>query len=969
MLINSDLGLTRSPPGSGDSGSSLEVTRNSSRRSSRALIDDFTYYPAILSQVAYVFRKLVPTASRYKDSLEYTDCFIGRDAVDILSTIIKSSDRNLCLLLGRALDAQGFFHDVTYNHRLRDSPNELYKFQTEQLLIADSTDEKDAGSPAKGVKDETLPNGVFTLLTHCYSPTCSADKLCYSIACPGRLEQQSRLLKQATSRSNLERSPSRTSFGDQEKQAELLWSTTVPQDIVDAVSSAERKRQEIIYEAIQTEKEFVGDLELIENVFIQPLRKKLIIPAERLESFISSVFLNISELHEINSQLLQKLLERQKANHIVDKIGDIFLATVPSFQAYVRYGAQQVFAKHILDQERATNPEFAKFLQECERDPQCRKLPIHSFLARPTTRIGRYPLFLQSAIKAAAEHHPDRTLIPQAIRVIKAVLMDINQEAGRSEDMLKLQRLQDSLIFPGEPYDLGLAKPGRAIIREGTLMLRRNGHDQEIHLYLFDHVLLMTKTKKGGSRKLYKRPIPLELIVVADTQSSVGRRGSIRSLPNSVHNSVHSSISSKSSHHTTITPLSDASKGFPLTITHLGRDGGTVTFHASNQAERRLWREAIESQKSLLMESKQKFEIVTLLDTLFPYHNRVNASTVLGDRLILGTDAGLYVGPLHCEDGAGEQSFKKVLDMEKISQVDVLPDHDLLTLLAEKCLWSFPLSILDSPESESGKYFHKGERVSSSTNFFKSGVCSDRTLISGVRVTALSSIVKIYEPISGESKKRGKLGKLFSSAEQTVKTFKEFYIPAEANSIHYLRTKLCVGCSKGFEIVDLDTLMPQGLIDPDDDKLDFVSKREGLKPISIFRLDGGDFLLCYDEFGFYINRFGARIKEDSLIYWLGNPTSFAFHAPYIIAFEPSFIEVRHVGTGELQQIIPTHNMRTLNTNPEILHCVMDSPLEYQCVFRLREVVSTTAAVMDELFDDEEVGDGEGEGVDDGGSVA
>ncbi|KAI5303650.1 RHO1 GDP-GTP exchange protein 2, partial [Ascosphaera atra] len=72
-----------------------------------------------------------------------------------------TSDRNLALLLGRALDAQKFFHDVTYDHRLRDTPAELYQFR--EIL----NDE-----PASaGV------NGVFTLLTECYSPTCTRDKL------------------------------------------------------------------------------------------------------------------------------------------------------------------------------------------------------------------------------------------------------------------------------------------------------------------------------------------------------------------------------------------------------------------------------------------------------------------------------------------------------------------------------------------------------------------------------------------------------------------------------------------------------------------------------------------------------------------------------------------------------------------------------------------------------------------------
>lgn len=62
--------------------------------------------------------------------MTYKEAFDGREAVDKIAYIIKTTDRNLALLLGRALDAQKFFHDVTYDHRLRDSPNELYQFRT-----------------------------------------------------------------------------------------------------------------------------------------------------------------------------------------------------------------------------------------------------------------------------------------------------------------------------------------------------------------------------------------------------------------------------------------------------------------------------------------------------------------------------------------------------------------------------------------------------------------------------------------------------------------------------------------------------------------------------------------------------------------------------------------------------------------------------------------------------------------------
>jgi hypothetical protein len=132
-------------------------------------------YPALLSKVAECFRIRIQTADETKDGLDYKNTFTGEDAVTLIAYIIKTTDRNLALLLGRSLDAQKFFHDVTYQHRLRDMNHEIYQFR-ETLM-----------------EDKTEVNGVFTLLTECYSPTCTRDKLCYSIACPRRLEQQARL--------------------------------------------------------------------------------------------------------------------------------------------------------------------------------------------------------------------------------------------------------------------------------------------------------------------------------------------------------------------------------------------------------------------------------------------------------------------------------------------------------------------------------------------------------------------------------------------------------------------------------------------------------------------------------------------------------------------------------------------------------------------------------------------------------
>jgi len=150
--------------------------------------------------------------------------------------------------------------------------------------------------------------------------------------------------------------------------------------------------------------------------------------------------------------------------------------------------------------------------------------------------------------------------------------------------------------------------------------------------------------------------------------------------------------------------------------------------------------------------------------------------------------------------------------------------------------------------------------------------------------------------------------------------FKEFYIPTESSSIHFLKTKLCVGCTKGFEIVDLETLDTQGLLDPADATLDFVQKRENTRPIAIYRIEN-EFLLCYDEFAFYVNKSGWRARPNWIVHWEGSPTAFDLYYPFVLAVEPTFIEVRHVDTGQLVQVIPGNNLRCLfaDTPPSTTH--------------------------------------------------
>jgi RHO1 GDP-GTP exchange protein 1/2 len=410
------------PQGNGQGSSSASYPRRSP-----------IVYPALLSRVAEALRARIVLADIVKDGLTYKNAFDGRQAVDKIAYIIKTTDRSLALLLGRALDAQKYFHAVTYDHRLRDSASDVYQFRTRvgspfhsgelspppvtspssQGTITPLPDARpelgvtrDTGSPSNeastesdqgkqtdrtdiptgastdAVEDVQLPTGVFTLLSDCYSPTCSRDRLCYSITCPRRLEQQSRLNMKPLPGLGIKRQLSRESLGDLDHvEPGLLWIHTVSKEIVDSVSDQEKRRQEAINEVIYTERDFVRDMEYLRDVrssfrsivivnadvttqvWKAPLSSQDIISEPRRADFIEQVFWNIHEVIAVNTRLRDALSKRQKSYAVIEGVADIFLDIVPHFAPFVSYGAHQLYGKYEFEKEKSSNPAFAQFVE------------------------------------------------------------------------------------------------------------------------------------------------------------------------------------------------------------------------------------------------------------------------------------------------------------------------------------------------------------------------------------------------------------------------------------------------------------------------------------------------------------------------------------------------------------------------------------------------------------------------------
>ena len=159
----------------------------------------------------------------------------------------------------------------------------------------------------------------------------------------------------------------------------------------------ESKRREVLQELIQTEVQYIENLDVILNVFLEPLRQGNILDKVQL----SSVFSNVEAIYPVNVDLLNDLRTLQSKLESSDEtpptlnIGKIFSDKADLFKLYAVYCSNQPNIHDRLEDLQDDSEELCTFMKKCFRRPECRKLDIESFLISPLQRLCKYPLLLK----------------------------------------------------------------------------------------------------------------------------------------------------------------------------------------------------------------------------------------------------------------------------------------------------------------------------------------------------------------------------------------------------------------------------------------------------------------------------------------------------------------------------------------------------------------------------------------------
>ncbi|XP_029798318.1 rho guanine nucleotide exchange factor 38 [Suricata suricatta] len=204
------------------------------------------------------------------------------------------------------------------------------------------------------------------------------------------------------------------------------------------------RRSKIIKELIQTEKDYLNDLELCIREVVQPLRSKQI---DRLD--VDSLFSNIESVQQISAELLSLLEEATTdVEPAMQVIGEVFLQIKGPLEDIYKIYCYHHDEAHSVLESYEKEEELKQHLSHCiqslkkiyMQEGKPNLLDMGSLMIKPIQRVMKYPLLLCELQGSTPPSHPDFRALGDAFTAVKDINVNINEFKRRKDLVLKYKK-------------------------------------------------------------------------------------------------------------------------------------------------------------------------------------------------------------------------------------------------------------------------------------------------------------------------------------------------------------------------------------------------------------------------------------------------------------------------------------------------------------------------------------------------
>ncbi|XP_074151190.1 A-kinase anchor protein 13 isoform X2 [Sminthopsis crassicaudata] len=305
-------------------------------------------------------------------------------------------------------------------------------------------------------------------------------------------------------------------MGDFEMDSKQLeaesWSRIVDSKFLKQQKKDIVKRQEVIYELMQTELHHIRTLKIMSDVYSRGMMTDLLFEQQMVEK----LFPCLDELLSIHSQFFQRILERKKEslveksekNFLIKRIGDVLVNQFSGENAerlkktYGKFCGQHNQSVNYFKDLHTKDKRFQAFVKKKMSSAVVRRLGIPECILLVTQRITKYPVLLQRILQCTKENDLEQEELAQSLSLVKDVIGAVDSKVANYEKKVRLNeiytktdsksimRMKSGQMFAKE--DLKRKK----LVRDGSLFLRNSaGRLKEVQAVLLTDILVFLQEK------------------------------------------------------------------------------------------------------------------------------------------------------------------------------------------------------------------------------------------------------------------------------------------------------------------------------------------------------------------------------------------------------------------------------------------------------------------------------------------
>uniref|UniRef100_A0A8C1SVS9 Rho guanine nucleotide exchange factor (GEF) 1a n=1 Tax=Cyprinus carpio TaxID=7962 RepID=A0A8C1SVS9_CYPCA len=290
------------------------------------------------------------------------------------------------------------------------------------------------------------------------------------------------------------------------------WSMAVDSTYLQTHRKDVIKRQDVIYELIQTELHHVRTLRIMDGVF----RRGMLEEVQLEPGVVHALFPCLERLLMLHTHFLTQLLTRRTQslqpdstyNFTITQISDLLIQQFSGqcademLKVYSEFCSRHMKAVKLYKELLARDKRLQLFIRRASRGPLLRRHGFQECILLVTQRITKYPVLLQRIYDNTKDNPEEAEGLSQALSCIRELLCSVDQQVLELERTQRLQEIR-SRVDPRAEAKLrsgALFRPAellrRQLIHEGTLLWKTpSSRLKDVQVMLMTDILVFMQEK------------------------------------------------------------------------------------------------------------------------------------------------------------------------------------------------------------------------------------------------------------------------------------------------------------------------------------------------------------------------------------------------------------------------------------------------------------------------------------------